>query len=155
MSTIKHLTYKYIHTVVDELHNQLVRANYVPDFIMPIARGGIIPAGILGQYYPEARYYLIQTKSYVDKTANSVTIFIPKSIAKDIDKSSKILIVDDIYDTGNTLQEVRNVLKDNGIKNNIATATLYLREEATGTPDFFVESIKKKVWLNFPWELKE
>lgn len=153
---IKRLNYKQIHTAVLELYIRLSESKYIPDIIMPIARGGLVPAGILSQYYPDAKFYLIQTKSYkdVDKQEESVRIYIPKSISKDIEKNQKILIVDDIYDTGKTLEEVKNVLMEKGIKNNVATCTLFLREESEGSPDFFAETIKQGVWLNFPWELK-
>jgi hypothetical protein len=156
MTKIKYLTYKQIHTAIIELVIMMEKANYKPDIIMPIAKGGIVPAGILGQHFLEAKFYMIQTKSYisVDKQEDSVKVYIPKSISKDIEKDAKILIVDDIYDTGKTMQAITKVLKDNGIKNNTVTATLYYKEESNGTPDFFAESIKKGTWLHFPWELK-
>lgn len=154
MSKIKHLTYKHIHTVNLEMAEMLKKAEYTPEVIMPVAKGGIVPAGLLGQYYPDALFYMIQTKSYVDNISKPVTIFIPKSIKKDIDKNAKILIVDDIYDTGKTIKEIIKVLKENGVKNNIATATLYHKQDAVGTPDFFSRTVKKGTWINFPWELK-
>ena len=156
MSKIKHLTYKHIHTVNLEMVEMLKKADYTPEIIMPVAKGGIVPAGLLGQYYPDALFYMIQTKSYlgVDKTAESVKVYVPKSIKKDIDKNAKILIVDDIYDTGRTIKEIIKVLKENGVKNNIATANLYHKEEADGTPDFFSRTVKKNTWIHFPWELK-
>jgi|LakMenEpi03Aug12_release.lakeMendotaPanAssembly.Ray.scaffolds.fasta_scaffold463142_2 hypoxanthine phosphoribosyltransferase len=156
MSTIKHLTYKHIHTTILEMVEMLKKAEYTPQVIMPVAKGGLIPAGLLGQYYPDALFYIIQTKGYlgVDKKHDSVKVFIPKSIKRDIDKNAKILIVDDIYDTGRTITEIIKVLKENGVKNNIATATLYHKQEADGTPDFFCRTVKKGTWINFPWELK-
>ena len=154
MSKIKSLTYKHIHTIVTELVSMINKADYKPDVIIPIARGGLIPAALVSQHFPDTMIYVIQTKSYVDNIQKPVSIFIPKSIKKDIDKNAKILIVDDIYDTGRTIKTIIKVLKENGVKNNIATATLYHKEEADGTPDFFCRTVNKNTWINFPWELK-
>jgi len=57
-------------------------------------------------------------------------------------KREELLIVDDIADTGITLEKLKGMC--------IATATLYYKERSTVKPTFFV--IKTDKWIVFPWE---
>jgi len=57
----------------------------------------------------------------------------------------KVLIVDDVADTGKTLQEIRNAF---GIY--FTTATLHYKTRSVVIPDFYVEETNK--WIVYPWE---
>jgi hypoxanthine phosphoribosyltransferase len=131
--------------------------NYIPDVIIPIAKGGIIPAGMLSQFYPKVQIYTVQTVSYseLDKPNKDVKVYIPESIGKDLKNKNKILIIDDIFDTGRTIKELVKVLKENDIKyNNLTIATLFFRDSTEDQPDYFTYAIKEGIWLKFPWEMK-
>ena len=60
--------------------------------------------------------------------------------------SPRILIVDDICDSGETLTKL---LAMNG---NIKTATLFKKPRATVIPDVYVEEVSNDTWIVFPWE---
>jgi len=57
--------------------------------------------------------------------------------------SGNILIVDDICDTGRTLEKYKN----------FKTATLFYKKRASVIPDFYVEVVEK--WQIFPWEIRD
>jgi hypoxanthine phosphoribosyltransferase len=61
------------------------------------------------------------------------------------DELEKVLIVDDVADTGKTLQEIRN---NHGVY--FTVATLHYKSRSVVKPDFFVEETDK--WICYPWE---
>lgn len=67
------------------------------------------------------------------------------------DPEDVVLIVDDLVDTGDTLQVVEDTLEQNKVY--YKTAVLFKKPHATVSPDFFIESTE--AWIVFPWELKE
>lgn len=74
--------------------------------------------------------------------------YIDKSLMMEWNKDelSKTLIVDDVADTGRTLQKIRN---DYGVY--FTTATLHYKSRSLVKPEFFVEETDK--WIVYPWEL--
>lgn len=64
-----------------------------------------------------------------------------------LNKLSKLgcIIVDDIYDTGETLQ----AYKEKGYE----IASLYYRHGNLKQPDFWIEFVSNNDWLVFPWEI--
>jgi len=62
-----------------------------------------------------------------------------------MDELQKVLLVDDIADTGKTLHEIKD---EEGI--DFITATLYYKPRSIIKPDFFVEETTE--WCCFPWE---
>jgi len=60
--------------------------------------------------------------------------------------SPRILIVDDICDSGETLAKLLAMNK------NIKTATLFKKPRATVVPDVYVEEVSNDTWIVFPWE---
>jgi len=70
-------------------------------------------------------------------------------VLSSIKVDDKILVVDDIYDTGNTLKKVRELLLRR--TQNIRIATLYLKKGHDKGPDYYIREVKN--WLVFPHEL--
>ena len=64
----------------------------------------------------------------------------------------KVLVVDDICDTGRTLIDTVRVLKMHGMEN-VKTAVLYHKPHAKFKPDIYVKETEE--WIVFPWELME
>ena len=64
----------------------------------------------------------------------------------DIHNPERILIVDDIVDTGKTLQE----LKDNGII--CDTAALHYKPRSIIKPTYFSKEVENDLWVSYPWE---
>ena len=61
---------------------------------------------------------------------------------EDFTRKEELLIVDDIADTGITLEKLAGMCK--------ATATIYYKERSTVKPTFYIITTKK--WIVFPWE---
>jgi len=62
----------------------------------------------------------------------------------------KVLLVDDVSDTGKTLQEYSK--KIHGFGSDVVVATLHMKPHTEVTPHFYVEVVPDNVWLIYPYE---
>ncbi|AOL17108.1 phosphoribosyltransferase [Sulfolobus sp. A20] len=126
----------------------LVKNYYIPDVIVAVLTGGVIPAKLLSDLLDIKNIRYIEIKFYrnVGKTENKPVI---KSVYTDSLEGKNVLVVDDVSDTGETLEAVSNVITMfNPTK--IMTATLYLKPWSKRIPDFYYKQIDK--WIVFPWD---
>jgi hypoxanthine phosphoribosyltransferase len=64
----------------------------------------------------------------------------------------KVLVVDEIADTGKSLQLIREHLKARGASE-VRIATIYLKPWSIVKPDYYAKETNR--WVVFPWEVKE
>lgn len=125
--------------------------NYKPDLIVGIARGGLIPARILTDLLETPQFATIEVEFYlgINQTRHEPVLKQPLSASV---RYKKILLVDDIADTGKTLQLAKSHLQDKGSME-IKIATLYLKLQSISKPDFYEKQTSN--WVIFPWDTKE
>jgi xanthine phosphoribosyltransferase len=118
------------------------------DTILGIARGGLSMAQLLGEHYDMRQVYAINTIGYDDMKKNdSIEVFnVP-----DLKLASKVLIVDDIVDSGDTLAEVLDVLNTKYPNVTFITASLFYKKTAKITPTWYVK--EPKGWIDFFWSV--
>lgn len=153
--TYRYLTWEYIEQDCLSIYANMKKDKYVPDVILGLLRGGVVPSRIfLDLYHTFLDFCYIDVKLY---DGIGTTIGEPKirSFVGDI-KDKKILIVDDIWDSGKTMKAVLEHLKGY----NITTATLYWKSRPDDFsipqgPDYFSKMVKEGEWLVFPWEKYE
>ena len=116
--------------------------------VIGIARGGMIPATIMS-YMFDAKLYAYGVKSYDDKKQTELTV--EQNIDFDsMDSSSRLLIVDDICDTGKTFDHIREKI---GNKFELVRyAALFARKDSHKKVDHYSVVIKDATWVVFPWE---
>ena len=142
-----------------ELAKKMHKSGYIPDDIIGVLEGGLIPAFYIKQYFDlmekNIKEYLIPTKK--EKSVNLKMIgLIQSEINKDIKSKRNILLVDDIIRTGHTLENIIKNLKSN--MKEIKIATIYYNLEnhnAKVKPDFYLHGYKKEDFVIFPYKLKE
>jgi hypoxanthine phosphoribosyltransferase len=141
---------------VTELGNDVTASGYDPDYIVSIGRGGNMPATMLSHHL-DTPYRSILASYYDDKeTTDSVDIV--DAMVDDV--AGDILVVDDIYDTGSTLNRVVEYLEDETDAAQVRTATIHTKPgDPPGDgaerswikqPDHFVEATER--WVVYPWE---
>jgi len=118
------------------------------DAILGIARGGLTMAHLLGEYYDLREVYSINTIGYEDTHKNeSVEVFnLPE-----LKSAAKVLIVDDIVDSGDTLVEVLAVLQAKYPSVTFVTASIFYKKTAKITPTWYVK--EPKGWIDFFWSV--
>jgi xanthine phosphoribosyltransferase len=134
----------------DLLHiiRQMEEANWKPDFILGIGRGGYVPAVFLSQWYSVPLFAL-----HVSLRDMQRDEMISQEVRRIIN-TKNVLVVDDICDTGDTLASVDDKLAE--IQCNVKTAVLiHNLGQDVFDPDFYgreVNKTERPCWIVFPWE---
>jgi len=116
------------------------------DALIPISRGGLSMGQMLGEFYNLREVYAINTIGYDDtKKLDEVRVFnVPN-----LQEAKKVLIVDDIVDSGDTLVEVLKVLKTAYPEVIFFTASIFYKSTAIIEPTWWVK--KPQGWIEFFW----
>ena len=118
------------------------------DAIVGIARGGWIPARILSDFLGVKRLISMQVSSYQGLTKNEVKSLDEYRLAT---SERKILLVDDVADTGSSLLYIKNRLMEAGTV--CRTTTIYVKPWTNFWPDYYYREVTE--WVVFPWEIIE
>jgi hypoxanthine phosphoribosyltransferase len=131
---------------------QLVADDYEPDMILSIARGGLLVGGALGYALSVKNVYTMNVEFYtgVDERLDVPRILPPAPDFVDLGHA-RILIADDVADTGHTLRSVQEFCA--GKVGEVRTAVLYHKSHSVVTPDYTWKHTDQ--WINFPWSDKD
>ena len=117
--------------------------------IVAITRGGLVPAAIIAR---ELNLRVIETvciASYHDyKTQGGLQLL--KAIAPNLlemAEGAKILVIDDLVDTGATVKLVREMLPQ------AHYATVYAKPQGRPMVDTFITEVSQDTWIYFPWDM--
>lgn len=151
-------------TIIRSIH----QSQWMPDYIVGITRGGLVPANLISQYLNVPMHTLkVALRDNPDCESNC---WMPEdATGYGIESPKNILIVDDINDSGATLNWIKQdwqtsvagtTSNDNWNKvwnNNVRIATLYDNESSNSmlNIDYTAVNINKAaedVWIVFPWE---
>lgn len=140
------------------LASMVLKSGWQPDDMIALWRGGA-PVGVIVHeflYYHglRPRHRILKCQSYTGiKSRGSEVIFeSAEEIFDSVIPGSKVLIIDDIFDTGNTAKAVISRLGPYNL--DIRFATVYWKPDQNQTdltPDFFVKKTDR--WIVFPHEL--
>ena len=129
---------------VRDLKLLIAKIDWKFDAIVAISRGGLTIAHFLGEYYKIRNVFTINAIGYEDQEKlNEVKIFnIP-----DLQEFRNVLVVDEIVDSGETMQKVMQKL--NGFDVKLKSAVIFVKPDAIYQPDFFVKYTNE--WIDFFW----
>jgi hypoxanthine phosphoribosyltransferase len=161
-------TYLDPQTLLDDsfrLGAKVLNDGFRPNYIIAIWRGGT-PIGVavqefLAYYGVESDHIAIRTSSYsagIDGRSKTVLIHGMDYLIKNITATDKLLIVDDVYDTGLTIQAVIKELKQKCRLNSpedIRIAVPYFKPTRNKTgvaPEYYLH--ETEAWLKYPHSLE-
>jgi len=144
-------TWEHIYELILDLASNIRRAHFKPEIIVGVARGGWPPARIISDLLENPDVADVKVEFYlgIAETKGEPVITQPVSV---LVKNKKVLIVDDVADTGKSLALVKEHLKEKGASD-IRIATIYYKPWSIITPDYFGHQTSH--WIIFPWERKE
>lgn len=121
---------------------------YEPDILLAVARGGLTLSHLMAQALDMRNLYSLNSIHYEgDLKLETFNIFnIP-----DVSHAKRVLIIDDIVDSGETMVEILKVLKDKFPGVEFKLATLFYKKTAVLQPDFAVREANE--WIDFFWEV--
>ncbi len=134
-----------------ELAEKIVSSRKLPDTVIAVLRGGYFIAKILADYLGLESIATIEVKFYKGVGERAERPIVVKPITVDI-KGRDVLIVDDVADTGRTLQVVADIARLHGART-VYTAALFYKPWSITIPDYYVDETDK--WIVFPWEVGE
>lgn len=142
------LTWDLYGSAARELAQQVADSGYVPDVVLGIARGGLIPAGSIAYAIDCKNLFTVSVEFYTGPDARlDVPVMLPPFLdVNDLDDTS-VLIVDDVADTGKTLELVREFCA--GHVAEARTAVLYEKPHSIIHCDYVWRETDR--WINFPW----
>jgi len=145
------VSWDYAYQLLIELAEKVRRSNYKPDLIVGISRGGWPPARVISDLLENPNIANIKAEFYLDLGRTSEEPVITQTISAPIN-GKKVLLVDDVADTGKTLKLVHDKLIEDGAEN-VKVATLYYKPWSVFRPDFYM--VETNAWIVFPWERYE
>ncbi len=145
------LGWRDVERYVDVLEAKITRDGYFVDTLVGVLRGGVIVANLLSDLLDVREVYVVGCKLYMGTVSGTLKIYHDLQLAEL--KGRNVLLVDDVADTGSTLEAaINNVLMPRR-PNMVKTATLLVKPWSRVKPDYSVESTD--AWIVFPWERME
>ena len=141
---------------------QVYEDGYRPNYIIGVWRGGA-PIGIAVQEFfsvlgVPSDHIAIRTSHYkgIDDRNTEVQVYGLNYIIKQVESDDSLLIVDDVHDTGISIEKIVSDLQSACKKNTpeIRVATPYFKpskNKTSRTPDYYLHETDR--WLVFPHEL--
>ena len=145
------------------LAKKILDSDFRPTFIVALWRGGT-PVGCAVQEFLEYKgvrtnHISIRTSAYegIEKASRQIRVHELSYLTREANAEDKLLLVDDVFDSGRSLEAVIRDLRKKSRLNaprEIKIATVYYKpgnNKTELTPDFYLYSTDK--WLVFPHEL--
>ncbi len=134
-----------------ELAKKIINRGKKYDCIVGISRGGLIPTRLLSDFLDIKDIRIIRSIYYKGTGETLERPEIDISTLGDV-RNKRVLIVDDVADTGDTLRMVKEEIIRKGA-GKVEIATLYVKPWRNVKIDYYVAETDK--WIVFPWEIRE
>jgi len=122
---------------------------YKPDVILAIARGGMTLGHFLAEALEMRNLYSINSIHYEEtRKLDTIDIF----NMPDLSKAKKVIMVDDIIDSGETMIEVKKVITQKYPDVELKVASVFYKEKALLRPDFTAREATE--WIEFFWDFQ-
>lgn len=144
-------TWNQIYDMLLDQAQKIRGDGYKPDIIIGIARGGLVAARILSDLLETPELAIIQIEYYLSIAKPRQEPILKQGLSTPV-TGQKTLLVDDVSDTGKSLQLGKKHLQQQGAKE-IKTATLYAKPQTITKPDYCEKQTSR--WIVFPWDAKE
>ena len=115
--------------------------------VVGITRGGLVPAMIVARELDIRVVDTISVKSYSHQSQASTAVVIKAPQTDLMGDGTGILIVDDLVDTGKTLELVRRLYP------NAHFATVYAKPSGKPMVDSYITEVSQDTWIFFPWDM--
>jgi hypoxanthine phosphoribosyltransferase len=148
--TFETVDWDHVYALLLEIADRVKASGFEADLIVGVSRGGWLPARILSDLLANPHLASIRVDFYRDigQTTAAPRITQPVSVSV---KGKRVLVVDDITDSGQSFQLVWEALAPAAAE--VKGVTLYHKPWSCFTPDIFAR--ETEAWVIFPWEYHE
>ncbi len=153
---VKVLSWSDVYDCISVLADKILGSGWIPDVIIAIARGGLVPAMLLSDFLGVKSILTMQLEHWPAPGQVEATVRLKFDIPP-VDLSGKrVLIVDDIADTGDTLLFAKSHIEAKYSNVSIRTAAMHVRKNrAKFLPDYWSVEVESDHWIMYPWNYVE
>lgn len=142
------LTWERFGVASRQLAQQIADSGFVAEIVVAIARGGLLPAGALAYALGTKAAGTLNVEFYsdIEETLPDPVVLEPM-LDTDAIRGKKLLVVDDVADSGRTLALVMDLMRQHGA--DARSAVLFTKPRSIESPDYSWR--ETDLWITFPW----
>ncbi|MEZ3159966.1 phosphoribosyltransferase [Microbacterium sp. BWT-B31] len=134
-----------------DLARDIVADGFVPEVVVAIARGGLLPAGAIAYGLGVKNCGAINVEFYTGVgTVREAPEVLPPELDMTYLAQRRVLLVDDVADSGRTLALAVALLRERGA--DVRSAVIYTKPTTIVQPDYSWRDTA--LWIDFPWSLR-
>jgi hypoxanthine phosphoribosyltransferase len=150
-----YVTWDQYHKLTEKLARQIHESGWQFNQLICIARGGLRVGDVLSRIY-DLPLAILSTSSYSEKagTVRGELIIADQMTMASGRLGDRVLLVDDLVDSGVTLEAVTRTLPQRYPQvTALRTAVLWYKAGSVFKPDYFVEHLPDNPWIHQPFEI--
>ena len=140
-----------IYQMLLDLAQQIKKDEYKPEVIVGVSRGGWPPARVMSDLLQNPNLANMRVEFYNDIAVRNKKPRITQPATMEV-VGKRVLVVDDVSDTGHSLRAVASHLRRKPV-GGLRVCTIYMKPQSIYRPDYYARTTRK--WIIFPWERLE
>ena len=144
-------TWNQIYAMLLSQAEKILQSGFKPDIVVGITKGGWVPARVLSDLLEIPELAAVRGEFYLGVAETRTEPVLTQRVSAVVE-GKKALLVDDVADTGKSLQLAKTHVLHEGASE-VRIATLYYKPLSVTKPDFYEKETRR--WVVFPWETKE
>jgi hypoxanthine phosphoribosyltransferase len=144
----EHLTWQDFGDATRALSRGIVADGFEPEVVVAIARGGLLPAGAIAYGLGVKSCGALNVEFYtgIGEVLDAPEV-LPPALDIEFLADKRVLLVDDVADSGRTLVLAVELLRAHGA--DVRSATIYTKPTSVALPDYSWKQTAR--WIEFPW----
>jgi hypothetical protein len=147
------LSWEEAYRLAGETAKRIKRDKYVPDAIVGITRGGWVPSMMLSDLLGVRDLLSVRVEHWGVTGRKDLKAKLKYPLQADL-SGKKVLLVDDLTDTGDSIILALEEVKRHG-PSEVRTATLIHKKQSRYRPDYYARETDEWRWIVLPWNLTE
>lgn len=145
----------YIYNLCRNISREIKNSGYEPDVIIALARGGWFAGRVLCDFLGLDDLSSLKIEHYIGSAAiDTGEPYIRYPLSDNVIEGKKVLIVDDIVDTGESMISAKIYVEGRSPKE-VRTASLQYLGSSKIDPDYVGERLEDWAWIVYPWNFME
>jgi hypoxanthine phosphoribosyltransferase len=145
-------TWNELHERIKEIADKIKKDDYKPDIVIALSRGGFVPARVICDLMIIKDLVSVKVDHWGVTAAKDGKAHLRYPIDVDL-TGKKVLIVDDITDSGESMELARDFVKKLNPEE-VRTAAIFHINHSKFTPDYYSKEIDW-IWVMWPWNYIE
>lgn len=142
-----------VHKLTHDIVDKIKKTDFEPSAVVGVSRGGWTPARNTADLLRIDNLTSMKIDHYqgTSKTEDADIVF---NVREEAIANERVLVVDDIVDTGKSLKRAREDVERRNVEQ-VRTSTVHELPSSDVTPDYVGNSLDEFVWVIYPWNVAE